>query len=202
MSCNGVIETGHLPQAAALAPAVRTSRLVSSATAPAKVRDVPSARVALKTYVPGACPPKHARLEVLALLHSHLQSGRVVRELPGPLRRLRPAPAPSPLDLPDPRHDPTSGAYAFSASWSAQTGADLVLVLVLVVDSPHRDRGRRHDPRAANIPTPNETLALRIVDSPPRRPTLPSADSTPTHCRMKPRPEASSPHHSMPGLLL
>ena len=65
--------------------------------------------------------PKDARLEILARLDRHLQSGRVAGELPGPIRRLSPEPSgPSPPDLPDPRHEPTSGAYALSASWSAR----------------------------------------------------------------------------------
>ena len=86
---------------------------------------------------------------------------------------------------PTPRHDPTSGAYAFSASWSARRpGATLSLSSTARTVTA----AAATTPSAANRPTPDETLALRIVDSPPLKTDPPVP--VPDYCRMKPRPEA------------
>ena len=122
MSCSGSIETRRTPPAGALASAVRTRRFLSPVAFPAKVRDVPSARVASKTNAPGPLPgrstPALRYLPVLTVISSPAESlvsfqVQSADSLQNPRGRPR-------STWPTPRHEPTRGAYAFSASWSAR----------------------------------------------------------------------------------
>jgi hypothetical protein len=65
---------------------------------------------------------------------------------------------------PTPRHEPTSGAYAFSASWSARRPGE---TLCLSSTARTVTATAATTPSAANRPMPDETLVLRIVDWPP-----------------------------------
>ena len=127
---------------------------------------MPSARVASKTNVPGALPgrstPALRYLPFLTVISSPAESlvsfqAQSADSVQAPRTRPR-------WTCPTPRHDPTSGAYAFSASWSARRpGATLSLSSTARTVTA----AAATTPSAANRPTPDETLALRIVDSPP-----------------------------------
>ncbi len=112
--------------------------------------------------LPGRSTPALRYLPVLTVISSPAESlvsfqAQSADSLQNPRARPR-------WTCPTPRHDPTSGAYAFSASWSARRpGATLSLSST----ARTMTAAAATTPSAANRPTPDETLALRIVDSSP-----------------------------------
>ena len=132
---------------------------------PAKVRDVPSASVASKTNVPGDLPgrstPALRYLPFLTVISSPAES--LVSFQAQSADSIQ-APSPSALDLPDSAPRPHErGVRLQRLLVGARPGATLSLSSTARTVTA----AAATTPSAANRPTPDETLALRIMDSPP-----------------------------------